>query len=161
VAAKKIEVFSAGCHVCTEAVELVKRVAGTSHNVEVLDMHHADVAARAEHLGVLRVPSVVICGKLANCCTEQGPDEATLRAAIHAKSRRPFCWVAVDSIATHYRRCPISGITVTGRAAPWDSSQATRHAVDRCTSITVVSSGKSESLNLRKDKGQPDMGRPL
>ena len=81
--AKKIEVFSAGCYVCTEAVELVKRVAGTSHHVEVHDMQRADVTARAKSLGIQRVPSVVIDGKLANCCTERGPDEATLRAAIH------------------------------------------------------------------------------
>lgn len=84
MAAKKIEVFSAGCHACTEAVEMAKRVAGASHHVEVLDMHRADVAARAKQHGIQRVPSVVIDGKLANCCTEQGPDEATLRAAIHS-----------------------------------------------------------------------------
>ena len=80
---KKIEVFSAGCHACTEAVELVKRVAGTSHQVEVLDMNRPDVAARAKQHGIQRVPSIVIDGKLANCCTERGPEEATLRTAIH------------------------------------------------------------------------------
>jgi glutaredoxin 3 len=79
---KTIEVFSTGCAVCQEAVDLVKRVAGADHNVEVLDMHHADVAAKAKQHGVRRVPSVVIDGQLAHCCTDGGPDEATLRAAV-------------------------------------------------------------------------------
>jgi predicted DsbA family dithiol-disulfide isomerase len=44
-------------------------------------MAQAAVAERAKELGVRRVPSVVIDGKLAECCTGRGPDEATLRAA--------------------------------------------------------------------------------
>ena len=80
---QKIEVFSAGCPACEEAEELVKRIAGASHTVEVLDMHRPEVAVRARQHGITRVPSVVIDGKLASCCTERGPDEATLRAAIH------------------------------------------------------------------------------
>ena len=80
---KRIEVFSAGCSCCNEAVELVKRIAGTSHRIQVHDMHRPDIAAQARQYGIQRVPSVVIDGVLANCCTEQGPDEATLRSAIH------------------------------------------------------------------------------
>jgi hypothetical protein len=83
MAAKKIEIFSAGCSLCDGAVEMVKRVAGPSHQVEVHDMHRPEVAARAKQHGIERVPSIVIDGVLANCCTERGPDEATLRAAIH------------------------------------------------------------------------------
>jgi hypothetical protein len=33
--------------------------------------------------GVQRVPSVVIDGQLASCCTDRTPDEATLRTDIH------------------------------------------------------------------------------
>ena len=76
----KVEVFSAGCPVCQDTTEMVKRVAGTSPIV-VLDMHQADVAARAKQLGITRLPSVVIDGGLASCCADRGPDEATLRAA--------------------------------------------------------------------------------
>ncbi len=78
----KVEVFSAGCPACQDTAEMVKRVAGPSNPVVVLDMHQADVAARAKQLGITRVPSVVIDGSLANCCTDRGPDEATLRAAM-------------------------------------------------------------------------------
>jgi hypothetical protein len=47
----------------------------------VLDMHDPQVAGRAKGLGTRSMPAVVIDGKLADCCTGRGPEEATLRAA--------------------------------------------------------------------------------
>jgi glutaredoxin len=82
MAAKKIEVFSAGCSVCKETVELVKRLAGSSHEVSVHDMNKADVAEKAKRYGVRSVPAVVIDGKLASCCAGRGPDEGVLRSAL-------------------------------------------------------------------------------
>ena len=79
---KKIEIFTAGCPACQEAVELVKRIAGSVHDVEILDMHQADVAARARGHGIRSLPSVMVDGRLAGCCAERGPDEAVLRQAI-------------------------------------------------------------------------------
>ena len=78
---RKVEMFSAGCPACTEAIELVESLACPSCEVSVLDMHDADVAKRAKTLGIQRVPAVVIDGKVAECCANGGPDEATLRAA--------------------------------------------------------------------------------
>jgi glutaredoxin len=80
-AKRKIEVFSAGCPACDETVKMVQRVACPSCDVSILDMHDAKVARRAKSLGIRSVPTVVINGKLANCCQGKGPDEATLRAA--------------------------------------------------------------------------------
>lgn len=80
-AKRKIEVFSAGCPACVETIELVNRVACPSCEVSVLDMNRADVAQRAKGLGIRSVPAVVIDGKLADCCTGRGPQEATLRTA--------------------------------------------------------------------------------
>ncbi|HWW77755.1 MAG TPA: thioredoxin family protein [Pyrinomonadaceae bacterium] len=77
---RKIEIFSAGCPACRDAVELVERVAGGSADVSVLDMHQQDVAARAKDLGVRSVPAVAIDGRLADCCTGRGIDAATLRS---------------------------------------------------------------------------------
>ena len=88
MAAKEIEIFVAGCYACDEAVETVKRVAGSLHRVEVLDMRCPDVAARARQLGIHSCPSVVIRGKLAPWCAGRGPDEATLWNAIHAGTFR-------------------------------------------------------------------------
>ena len=78
---RKIEVFSAGCPVCQETVALVNKVACPSCEVSVLDMNDPKVSSRAKSLGIRSVPAVVIDGKLADCCTGRGPDEATLRAA--------------------------------------------------------------------------------
>ena len=81
IAKRKIEVFSAGCSVCLEAIEMVKRNACESCEVTVLDMNDAKVADRAKQLDVRSVPAVIIDGKLADCCAGRGPDETALKAA--------------------------------------------------------------------------------
>ena len=78
---RKVEIFSAGCPACDESVKLVESIACPSCEVTVLDMNDARVASRAKSLGVRSVPAVVIDGKLADCCSGRGPDEATLKAA--------------------------------------------------------------------------------
>src|SRR5438034_10708917 len=78
---RKVEVFSAGCPACKEAVDTVKAAACPSCDVIVLDMHDSEVAKRAKTLGVRSVPAVVIDGKLAACCTDRGINEQVLRAA--------------------------------------------------------------------------------
>lgn len=78
---RKIEVFSAGCPACQDVVALVQSVACPSCEVSVLDMNDPKVASRAKGLGIHSVPAVLIDGKLADCCTGRGPQEATLRAA--------------------------------------------------------------------------------
>ena len=79
---KRIEVFSAGCSTCKETIELVKRIAGSSHEVVIHDMQKPEVASRAKQQGVRSVPAVVIDGKLAGCCAGRGPDEHILRSAL-------------------------------------------------------------------------------
>ena len=79
---KKIEIFSAGCSTCKETIELVKRLAGSSHEVVIHDMQKAEVAAKAKQHGVSSVPAVVVDGKLAGCCAGRGPDEHVLRSAL-------------------------------------------------------------------------------
>ena len=80
-AKRKIEVFTAGCGVCNETVRLVQSITCASCDVEVLDMHDTAVAAKAKGYGIRRVPSVVVDGKLADCCIGAGPEEASLREA--------------------------------------------------------------------------------
>jgi glutaredoxin 3 len=80
-AKRKIEVFSAGCATCHEAIEVIRRAACPSCEVIVHDMRHAEVAERAKGLGIRSVPAVVIDDKLAACCADRGVDEATLRVA--------------------------------------------------------------------------------
>jgi glutaredoxin 3 len=78
---RMIEIFSAGCPACEEAVELVSRIACPSCNVAILDMQEPQVASRAKSIGIRSVPAIVIDGRLADCCAGRGPDEQTLRAA--------------------------------------------------------------------------------
>jgi hypothetical protein len=78
---RKVEVFSAGCTVCNDAVQLVRKLACPSCDVTVLDMKNMDVVKRAQALGVRSVPAVAIDGKLADCCAGRGIDEQKLRAA--------------------------------------------------------------------------------
>jgi hypothetical protein len=78
---RKIEVFTAGCGACDDAVSLVRRIACASCEIEVLDMRDPAIAVRAKAYGIHRVPAIVIDGQLASCCATRGPDEAALRAA--------------------------------------------------------------------------------
>jgi glutaredoxin 3 len=80
-AKRKIEVFSAGCAVCKDTIDMVNRAACPSCEVNILDMSDPGVARRARSLGIRTLPAVVVDGKLADCCAGRGPDEATLRAA--------------------------------------------------------------------------------
>ncbi len=71
---RKVEVFSAGCALCEEVIDELRREAGSSYQVIVNKMTDARVLARAEELGIRSVPAVVIDGKLASCCTGRGVD---------------------------------------------------------------------------------------
>ena len=78
---RKVEIFNAGCPACDETVKLVETIACPSCEVAVLNMQDCSVASRAKSLGVRSIPAVVINGKLADCCSGRGPDEATLKSA--------------------------------------------------------------------------------
>ena len=78
---RKIEIFSAGCPVCQEAIAAIKDNACASCAVSILDMNDPAVSSRAKNLGVKSVPTVVIDGKLADCCSDRGPDIEALKAA--------------------------------------------------------------------------------
>lgn len=77
---RTIEVFTAGCPCCDEAVRVVQSVACESCDVQVLDMRSDTTAqARAKKYGIQRVPAVVVDGQRAGCCSSGPVDAATLR----------------------------------------------------------------------------------
>ena len=78
---RKIEVFSAGCPLCSEAEKTVRELACPSCDVTVLNMQEPTSLERAKELGVHSVPAVAIDGKLAGCCTGRGIDEKALQDA--------------------------------------------------------------------------------
>lgn len=79
MATRKIEIFSAGCPVCEETIQMIKRNSCPSCEVTVLDMKNESVIEKAKGFGIRSVPAVVIEGKLADCCSGRGPDETTLK----------------------------------------------------------------------------------
>jgi glutaredoxin len=81
VAKRKIEIFSAGCPVCKEATDMIKKNACTSCEVTILDMNDPKIADYAKQIGIRTVPTILIDGKIADCCSGRGPDEATLKRA--------------------------------------------------------------------------------
>ena len=75
----KVEVFSAGCALCEEVIDVVRQEAGPSSQVTVQNMMDARVLARAEKFGIRSVPAVVIDDKLASCCAGRGVDLQVLK----------------------------------------------------------------------------------
>lgn len=78
---RQIEIFSAGCPLCQDTIDMVNRIACASCEISVLDMHDTKVAKRAAQLGIGSVPAVAVNGKLADCCSGRGVDENELRSA--------------------------------------------------------------------------------
>ncbi len=78
---RKVEIFSAGCGICKEAIQLIEKLACPSCQVEILDMQKGQVSARAKQLGVRSVPAVAVDGKLVDCCVGTGLQESDLLAA--------------------------------------------------------------------------------
>lgn len=75
-----IEVFTAGCACCDDALGAVRAASCPSCTITVRDMTNASDAAPAKQYGIQRVPAVVVDGKLADCCGSRGIDTAVLRS---------------------------------------------------------------------------------
>ena len=78
---RKVEVFSSGCALCNDTIEMVRRTADQSCEVIVRTMTDSRVLSRAKELGIRCLPAIVIDGKLVDCCHCPGVDEQALRAA--------------------------------------------------------------------------------
>lgn len=77
---RTIEVFTAGCPCCNEAVRVVQSIACSSCDIQILDMRSDSVAqAKAKQYGIQRVPAVVVDGQLAGCCSSGPVNADTLR----------------------------------------------------------------------------------
>ncbi|MFQ5569613.1 MAG: thioredoxin family protein [Rhodothermales bacterium] len=76
-----VDIYTAGCPICMETVQMVEALACPSCQVNVLDLNDPEVARRAAALSIRSVPTVVVDGELAACCTGRGVSEEVLRAA--------------------------------------------------------------------------------
>ncbi|MFQ6008038.1 MAG: thioredoxin family protein [Candidatus Zixiibacteriota bacterium] len=82
---RKIEVFTAGCPICDDAVTQIQAAACPDCEVTVYDLREGcstmECRDKAKKYGIKAVPAVVIDGKLAKCCAGQGINIDSLRAA--------------------------------------------------------------------------------
>lgn len=85
MAKRKVEVFTAGCPVCEPVVQLVKQTACPSCEVIVHDLNKGcatnECRDKAKKYGITKLPSVVVDGKLLECCKVGNITEQSLRAA--------------------------------------------------------------------------------
>lgn len=69
---RQIEVFTAGCPMCDETVQLVQGLACPNCEVTVHNLSEGcetnECRDKASRYGVTRVPAVVVDGQLAACC---------------------------------------------------------------------------------------------
>ena len=82
---RRVELFSAGCPVCNEVVNLVRSLACPSCDVQVYDLREGcatnECREKAVRYGITAVPAVAVNGVLLDCCRRAPIDAATLRAA--------------------------------------------------------------------------------
>lgn len=78
---RQIEIFSAGCPLCQNVIDLVNRMACASCEISVLNMNDSKVAERANKLGVGAAPAVTVNGNLVECCVGRSVDENALQTA--------------------------------------------------------------------------------
>lgn len=83
---RKIEIFSADCPVCKEAVEQIKAEACNNCEIIVHNMNDKEVYGRSKQLGISSIPAVVIDGKLASCCNNGGINIQNLKTLGLGKS---------------------------------------------------------------------------
>lgn len=71
-AKRRVEVLTAGCPVCEEAVRLVHSLACPSSDVHVYDLREGSATNecrdKAREYGVTAVPAIAVNGVLLDCC---------------------------------------------------------------------------------------------
>lgn len=82
---RKIEVFTAGCSVCSPVVDMVKSMACSDCEVIVYNLaepcESKECIDKAKTYGIKALPAVAVNGVLLSCCQNKGVSEAELRNA--------------------------------------------------------------------------------
>jgi len=77
----KVEIFTAGCSLCDETVEEVKNIF-SEKEIIIYNLIKALDLNKAKEYGINRVPSVVVNGRLLNCCKNNKVDKKELTEAL-------------------------------------------------------------------------------
>lgn len=82
---RRVEVFTAGCPICEDAIGLVRATACPSCEVVVYDLREGcatnECRDKAARYGITAVPAVAVNGVLLDCCRRGRIDAGMLRAA--------------------------------------------------------------------------------
>ncbi len=82
---RRVEVFTAGCPVCEETVNLVKSLACPSCEVQVYDLREGcatnECREKTTRYGITAVPAIAINGVLLDCCRRQPITAGLLKTA--------------------------------------------------------------------------------
>jgi len=82
---RKVEMFTSGCYLCDETVQLVKELACPNCEVTVYDLSNPceskECIEKSKAYGINSVPTVVVNGKVVECCQRGKPDKQALMAA--------------------------------------------------------------------------------
>jgi len=85
MAKRKVEIFTSGCFLCNETVKLVKELACPSCEVTVYNIaepcESKECIDKAKDYGITSVPTVVVDGKIVECCKREKPNREALLAA--------------------------------------------------------------------------------
>jgi len=69
---RTVEIFTAGCPVCDPVVQLVKETACDNCEITIYDLvkqcEEKTCTDKMRQYGINRVPSIVVNGKLLDCC---------------------------------------------------------------------------------------------
>ena len=79
---RKVEVFTAGCSLCDDAVQMVflQILDNTTCSVAILHMKGKATQKKARQYGVTRVPAIAVNGTLAPSCQGGAIDSDMLRS---------------------------------------------------------------------------------
>ena len=77
---RKVEVFVAGCPLCDETVKLVNELSCPNCDVIVYNLKEEGIE-KAREYGINSVPTVVVNGRILDCCARRKLTEADLKAA--------------------------------------------------------------------------------
>ncbi len=84
-ATRRVEVFTAGCPFCEEAVGLVRSLACPNCEVQVYDLREGcatdERREKAKWYGITAVPAVAVNGVLLDCCRREPITADRLRSA--------------------------------------------------------------------------------
>ncbi len=82
---RRVEVFTSGCPICEETVNLVRSLISPSCELQVYDLREGcatnECRDRAAQYGVTAVPAVAVNGVLLDCCRRERITAQRLTAA--------------------------------------------------------------------------------